>query len=359
MSQSIAFVLPSFAGGGAERVIVTLAAHLDGDRFAPALVVLDGKGPLAQSVPAGMPVHDLARPRLRYALPRLVATLRCLRPAAIVPTLGYLNLAVLALRPLLPRGVRILPREANIPSATLPRMPWPRAVGQLYRWLYPRADAVICPARAVADELIRDFAVLPERLAVLHNPVEADRIRGAASVPRRAPGAGVRFVAAGRLTPQKGFERLLDMFAELPEMAHLTVLGEGPQEPALRARTARLGIAGRVDFPGFDPVPWARYAGADAFLLPSHWEGMPNAALEALACGTPVIATPEAGGIVEVARLAETGVVTLAEAGESFTRALENVKPAPVGKPRPSLLPPEFRPTTVVRHLEELLVGRP
>ena len=357
-ARTVAFILPSFAGGGAERVVLTLAAHLDRDRFLPTVVVLDGRGPLEQAVPASLEVHDLGRSRLRWAVPRLVRVLRRLRPAAIVSTLGHLNLAVLALRPILPPETRILAREANTPAQSLATVPRPALIRAAYRRLYPGADAVICPSQRIADEMVRDFSVPAGRVRVLLNPVEVDRIRGAASVPRRAPGSGPRFVAAGRLTAQKGFDRLIEMFARLDAAARLTILGEGPEEATLGALAHRLGVGRRVTFAGFDPVPWAAYAGADAFLLPSRWEGMSNAALEALACGTPVIATPEAGGIVEVARLAKTGAVTLADAGESFTRALVNVKPAPVGKPRPSLLPPEFRPATVVRHLEELLVGR-
>lgn len=336
-------------------MLITLAAHLNRTVFRPALVVVDGKGPLAELVPPELPVHDLARPRLRYALPRLLATLRRLRPAAIVPTLGYLNLAVLALRPLLPRGVRILAREANTPAQSLATVPRPALIRAAYRRLYPGADAVICPSRRIADEMVRDFSVPAERIRVLPNPVDVDGIRAAAKPPRREPGPGPRFVAAGRLTAQKGFDRLIEMFARLDAAARLTILGEGPEEAALRALADRLGVGRRVTFAGFDPVPWAAYAGADAFLLSSRWEGMSNAALEALACGTPVIATPEAGGIAEVAIHAPSGSVTVAESGAPFAAAVSAVAPAPPETPRPSLLPPGFVLAAAIDRFTDLL----
>ena len=92
MARAVAFVLPSFAGGGAERVLLNLMAALDRDRFAPAMVVLDGAGPLAPLVPADLVTHDLARPRLRTAVAPLVRCLRRLRPAVVVSTFGHVNL---------------------------------------------------------------------------------------------------------------------------------------------------------------------------------------------------------------------------------------------------------------------------
>jgi len=338
----VVFLLPSFAGGGAERVLVSLAAGLDRDRFRPEVMVLDGRGPLKTALPSDIAVHDLQRPRLRYAVAALVTALRRLRPAVIVSTLGYINLALLALRPFLTPKPRILVREANTPSRSLPTTPWPTLFHLGYRLFYPHADGVLCQSRMMLEEMRRDFSVPEARLYCLANPVDVVAIRRLAAVPRRIPGDGVRFAAAGRLTPQKGFDRLLEMLAKVPGEPHLTIFGEGPEAGALAALVARLGVERRVRFAGFDPVPWPAYAGADAFLLPSRWEGMPNAALEALACGTPVIATPEAGGILEVAAETLPGAVTVAEAGEPFVAAMRAVAPCPRSSLRRNLLPERY-----------------
>lgn len=320
--------------------MLNLAGALDRTRFAVEIVVLDGCGPLAASAPPCIPVHDLHRPRLRQALPALVATLRRLRPSAVVPTLGYLNLALLAARPLLPSTIQIFPREANLPSVSIDALPSP-ALGRLaYKFLYPHADGVLCNARVVAAALARECGVAPARIHLIDNPVDVARIRAAATPPIRTGGAGPRFVAAGRLTRQKGFDRLIDLFAALAPDAQLTILGDGPDRAALETRAAAHGVVGRISFAGFQAQPWPFYAGADAFLLPSRWEGMPNAALEALACGTHVIATPESGGIGEVA--AAPGAVTVAPWGEDFAAALCAVRAQPAATPRENLLPERF-----------------
>lgn len=356
----IAFVIPSFAGGGAERVMLALAGGLDRARFAPEIVVLDGTGPWRGLVPAGVPLTDLRAPRIRRAIRPLVRVLRARRPAIAVSTIGALNLALLAARPLLPRDLRIVVREANTPH----RHAAGAAGRALYRWAYPRlyrrAARVVVPAAYLARELAEDFGVPAAKIALLHNPVDEAGLRAAALPPARAAGEGPRYVAVGRLTPQKGIDRLLAFMAGADPAAHLTILGDGPLRGALEAERDARGLAARVSMPGFAADAPRHVAGADALLLPSRWEGLPNAALEALALGTRVIATPEAGGIREIADLAAPRAVVLAPAGEAFAAAAAAVAPSPPAGPRASLLPEAFRPAVVGAAFAALLaaVGR-
>lgn len=336
--------------------MLTLIGGLDRSRFRPTLVVLDGNGPLRGMLAADIPVVELGRRRLRGALAPLLKTLRELRPACVVSTMGYLNLGVLMLRRFLPSATRVIVREANAPEATLGASGWPRLVRLLYRRCYPKADLVLCPSAAIRRELCEVYSVPAERLALLENPVDVEGIRRSAAKVERHPGPGPRFVAAGRLTMQKAFDRLLDMMAKLPADAHLTILGDGTERDALLRRTEDLRLGRNVTFAGFVDTPWPWYAGADAFLLPSRWEGMPNAALEALACGTPIIATPEAGGLNEVAARMPSGAVTLAPAGEAFIAAMQAVPIDPTPAPRPNLLPEDFALDHAVARFESLLL---
>ncbi len=339
--------------------MLTLAGALDAARFAPRLIVLDGRGPLAALVPRGMAVRDLGRARLRSAVGPLLGAVRAEKPDIVVATLGYLNLAILALRPAFPGRPRIFVREANMPERSVAAFALP-ALGRLaYRMLYPRADGVLCNARAVADALERGFFVPRRLIHLLDNPIDEDGLRGHAAPAVRVPGPGARFVAAGRLMHQKGFDRLIDVMATMPEKCHLTILGDGPERGALEAQIARLNLASRVRLAGFVSEPWAHFAGADAFLLPSRWEGMANAALEALACGTRVIAAPEAGGIAEI--FAADGTASSATIvvpwGAEFAAAMRAVAPDPCTTPRASLLPARFSLGRVVRRFESVLDG--
>ncbi len=349
----VTFVLPSFAGGGAERVVLTLARHLDRTKFAPDLIVLDGRGALAKTVPENLPVADLRRPRLRQAWPYLGAILKEKRSDVVIPTISHVNLAVLMLRGKLGPSTRVVARESNTPSASLGSTNWPRLYHWLYRRYIPRADTILCPSKKAASEFTEDFGVPSGRLAVLPHPVDVASVRGHAVDTIRVPGTGFRYVAAGRMTRQKGFDRLIDLLPNLPKDTHITLLGEGKDLDALRQQAIRLRVESRVAFLGFVANPWSYYAGADAFLLPSRWEGMPNAALEALAVGVPVVARAEAGGIVEVAALSDA--VTIADNDESFVQAIRRMVPLSDIRTRPSLLPDQFALDSVMAEFEALL----
>ena len=349
----VALVLPSFAGGGAERVALSLISGLAPEGV--AIVALDSRGPLRSLAPEGVEIADLDRPRLRHAWPALLRRLRSMRPAVVLSTFGHVNLALLAMRPLLTTGTRLVIREANTPSLALrrERVPAPALMRRAYRLLYPTADLVLCQHRSMAEEMRTRFGVPAERAVVLPNPVDSARVR--AEPPHREPGSGRRFVAAGRLTHQKGFDRLVDMVAGGERDDRLCILGDGPDRSALEGRVQEYGAAGRIRFAGFDPAPWPFYAGADAVLVPSRWEGLPNVALEALACGTPVIATPESGGIAEVAAAAPAGAVTVTPWGDAFRDALAKVVPSPLGEARPSLLPAAYERDHVIERFRALI----
>ena len=123
----------------------------------------------------------------------------------------------------------------------------------------------------------------------------------------------------------------------------------------LERRVEELGIVERVRFVGFTDNPWSLMAGADALLLASRWEGLPNVALEALACGTPVIATSESGGIEELVRASPNGAVQSVAFGEPFLDAVNRTpakrEPLPV-----SLLPDVYDASAVAQRFASILV---
>lgn len=334
-----------------------LMTSLDRSQFTPSLIVFQSEGPLAAACPRDIAIQDLARPRLRQALLPLIGAIRRTKPKVVVSSLGYVSIALLACRYLLPRGTRIVVREANMPSLSLPAGPAPAVMRWLYRRYYPRADVVVCTSNMMMGEMAGQFRVPRTRLQLLPNPVDEAALRAAAEAapPPDGDETAVRFVAAGRLTRQKGFDRLIELFADLPAECRLTILGEGQERAALEQQRDRLGLGQRIQLPGFSDTPWSHYAAADAFLLPSRWEGMPNAALEALACGTPVIATPEAGAIAEIAAAAPDGVVTIASWSEDFASAVSAVEARAEPALRPSLLPRGHEAATVARRFEGIL----
>ena len=196
-----------------------------------------------------------------------------------------------------------------------------RAAGQA-------ADGLLAVGEAMADDMValglprprvHDTGVDQARFAPAADRAEAKAALGV---------AGPLVVSVGALIPRKGHDVVIDAVARLPGVT-LAIAGQGPERDALAAQVARLGVAERVRLLGavaHDDVPrWL--AAADAMALASASEGLANAWVEALACGTPVV-IPDAGSAREVVRDAAAGRVMARDAG-AFAQALRDLLAAP------------------------------
>ena len=358
------FILPALTAGGAERVLITLMNGLDRNQFTPEFITINEQGPLRDLVAPDIPFHALGSGRVSHSLHKLLFRLRKLKPDIVVTTMAHTNFALLLLKPFLPGKPRLIVREAITPSFILETVPQKKLVTKAYQWLYPHADLVISPARIIINEFAHDLNMNTDNHICLRNPVDTDKIRGDQQIAPDFQNAGNRdktthFIAAGRLHSQKGFDRLITALPSLKQKNwHLTILGEGTERPALESLIKQHKLEKHVTLPGLSRHPWPHMAAADAFLMPSRWEGLPNTVLESLACGTPVIATKESGGIEEIAALTKPGNVTVVDSMDNFIDAMNKVQPSTHKQYRTSLLPPEFEKPNVFKKFADLLLNK-
>jgi glycosyltransferase involved in cell wall biosynthesis len=179
-----------------------------------------------------------------------------------------------------------------------------------------RARSLVVPSRYLAA-IARGWGIDETRLEVVPNPAPA------LSVERNGPDE--RFVFAGRLTRQKALGTALEAVAQVPE-ARLLVIGDGPERESLERRGRELGLGERVEFAGAAPrrEVLRALAGARAAVLSSDWENLPHAAVEALALGTPVVATA-VGGVPEVVQDGVNGLLVPPGEPAALARALSSL----------------------------------
>jgi glycosyltransferase involved in cell wall biosynthesis len=187
----------------------------------------------------------------------------------------------------------------------------PLADNAATRWLYARATSYIATTgEALREQLLNALPIAPERIVSVPTGVDAARycpVDTAGKVARRQqlglPVAAPLVGIVATLRSWKGHRFLIEAFAgNVPPTAHLVIVGDGPQREALTALVVQLDLQDRVHLVGNHPdvVPWLQ--ALDVFVLPSYAnEGVPQALMQAMACGLPCVTT-NVGAIPELAR---------------------------------------------------------
>lgn len=268
-------------------------------------VLTQSKRGFRDEVPADVEVFDLRVARVLSALPSIINLVWRKRPEVLFSQLSHLNLALAMIRPLLPRQLALIGRESSIVSETVNAYRLPALWRWCYRRFYRRLDLVVCQSRRMRADLVEQFSLPIERTVLVNNPIDTERVRKLAG--EHQPGSArdgvarpLQLVACGRLSHEKGYDLLIQALSGFEAgQVHLTIVGDGPLMGSLMNQATLFGIEDRVDFVGFQANPYPYLARADWFVLSSRFEGFPNVVLEALACGTPVIATPAIGGVSE------------------------------------------------------------
>jgi len=180
----------------------------------------------------------------------------------------------------------------------------------------PRLRAVICNSTMVRDEIVHHYAVRPEILHVIPNGVDSERfhpgLRATFRDPVRRkfgiPHNAVMLTIIGSGFQRKGVGPLIQALAQAPSGAHLLVVGKSRHAARYRRLPQRLGLAGRVHFAGPQEDPRPFYAAADIYAHPALYDPAPNAVLEAMACGLPVIVSAKTGNS-DIIRSQRAGMV--------------------------------------------------
>lgn len=307
----IACFLATSGHSGVDRAARHLLPALAGRGYRVDLLKVRRHGPDLPAPVPGVTVIDLGSRHTYACLPALVRYLRRARPAALLADKDRVNRTALAARALARVPTRLVLSSGTTISQDLASRGWlERQVQRLSMgWLYRLADQVITSSTGVADDMAAYTGLPRPLIRPVPRPVIPaelfDRPRPPAGPPPH-PWLGTPAVpvilGVGELCPRKDFATLVRAFARLRAQrpARLLILGRGGERGRLLALAAQLGVAGEVQLPGFVADPFPYLARADLFALTSRWEGLGFVLIEALALGTPVVATDCPSGPAEI-----------------------------------------------------------
>jgi len=315
---SIVVLIRAFDGGGAQRDMVLLCNALAAKGIAPVILTLRPEGPLRPLLDPSIRVIELPGRKLRYALPGLRRAILALAPGIVVSSEAALNLCTLIAVRTLPRRRRpkLVLREVSSPSAAQHGDPYlqNRIAYRLLRLLYRRADRIVALTDGDRHDLVRLFSV-PEDIIVV---MPTNAVIAPATVRRLSQWDGESgrerdlIVCVARLSPEKDHRTLLRAMTLLPPQRpwRLAIIGDGPERAPLEQFVRDHGLAGRVAFAGYSADPFGWLMRGRVAVLSSAHEGLPGVLMEALACGTPVVATDCSYGPRDILQNGRYGTLT-------------------------------------------------
>lgn len=363
--EPIIFVLPTFDGGGAERVTIKVASALHQAGHAVVIVGLLENTAAAADATAPQRV-GLACARVSDAIFPLLRLIRSIKARTVVSTLKHVTIMVAVVHMLTGYGFRHVIRVANTYSRELARFSglrrfiWTKALAFCHR----PAHRNICVSAGVRSDLISRFGIREGRCFLIANPVDLARLDELSnahnSLLERFDRRNKLILSVGRLTSQKDFAFLIEAFNVLVNSdapaCELLIVGEGPEREKLEALVDALNLRGKVHLMGWQENPYPFYKAADVFALSSRFEGMPNVILEALAFGLPVVSTDCESGPREI--LVERYLGQLVSIGESLamTQALRVALEENKESRRREYIAQRFAPGAIARMYEHAIV---
>lgn len=366
--MKIAFLLDSFAGGGAEKVTLTLAHEMARRAHDAVIVANKAEGALVDEVRSSVRTHQLVGRPLQTSrltplwadpmgvrelwLPVILGTpppksirfvrslrrfLRKERPDFLISVTPFTTLQAVWAR----RYARAPTKIVNVESIHLSRWIEGRK-GRRYEYLMPllrriyrRVDVLVGVSDGVADNLAQVTGLPRSSIARIYNPALTPDLEKAAQEPLDhawfQDGQPPVLLTVGRLDDQKDHPSLIRAFAKLraEREARLVILGEAPnpRETAARTKALRdlarsLGVEADVDLAGYQSNPFKYMKRAAVFVLTSRFEGLGNVLIEALACGCPVVSTDCESGPGEVLEAGKHGRLVPVGDVDAMARAL-------------------------------------
>jgi glycosyltransferase involved in cell wall biosynthesis len=313
---------PTLQAGGSEKYITLLCDHINTQKFQVTLVVLNNTDPFFKVNNPEVKLISLKLTRTRFSLFKMMELVKNVQPHIIFTNANHLNIYMAMFKWLFPKKIIFIAQESSIVSINVKRLRFPVLYHRLVKKYYKRIDAVICQSVYMQKDLVNNYDLLPAKTFVINNPVEEP----VTAMPATFNDKSIekkQFITVGRLSTEKGIERLVKAVALLKQPFSYHIIGEGDQRDHLNDLINSLHLQNNIFLEGQKEKPFAGLEDAGLFLMGSYFDAFPNTLLEAGALGIPVIAFDVPGGINEIIIDGKTGLLVKGADEKAFALAIE------------------------------------
>lgn len=342
MKKRILFVNDEMTMGGVARILNTLLSMIDKDKYDVDLLVLHKRGELLKEIPDNVNVLEGTPFFNRIDIPISEKL-----DFSKLRLLFYMKTGLIK-RKIVAERKKILNKHYDIEFAAKEgfctiftaygdsdlKFNWiqtdykqnnySRNHMNLVKEALHKIDMNIACSENVKDAYSEIFGV--DNIVVIHNLIDEDRIRKMANEKMEAKTLEdrINIVCVARFHPQKGLDRLLNVYAKIKDYYHLTIIGDGELKESLYKQAKQLGVFEEIDWLGIMANPYPIVKANDLFVMPSLYEGYPTITIESLLSSTPVLST-DVAGVKEQLTKEEYGFV-VANSEEALYQKLEELE---------------------------------
>ena len=313
--------------GGAERVSVLFAKILHQNGYQVQLLVYRKKNssnfPLKPFIPDYLPFVEVAYTAAKLMVFDILKEIRRIKPDLVFSSISTTNNNVLLLKKLRLINCRVIIRMNTSPKRLS------NQENRVSRRLYPLADVIISQTEEMKSEMMEVYKLPSSLITVVHNPVDTKLIDDKIKEKVDFDSSCKHFVAVGRMNPIKDYPTMLSAFATLHQRNPNTMLhvvgkkASAEQMERIQTFLIEHDIEKSVFFEGFQSNPYKYMAAGDAFVLSSIIEGLPNALLEAMYLGVPVVTTDCFHFVNQLVKNGENGYVVSVKDVNAMADAME------------------------------------
>lgn len=318
--KNIIFLAKSLEAGGAENEFVNVANNLNPLLFRPIVVLLKKKGVQLAKLKRHIPIYEV-RHKGPWSIPSAIGLLTVLinrfHPKSVISFENISNMLNSVMKKIYKHNLKVILFQGGVLSDRIPGWSYSHLRSKLSKSLYPLADYVVASSPVVADDLIKNFRVNPERTAVIPSSIDFSLKKTTVRSRRQTHSQTISFV--GRLINSKRVDLLINAFSlissKYPRL-RLKIVGDGPQRRYLEKYAASFMLLDRVVFTGEISNVNDVLFETKLLVLPSDTEGSPKVVLEAMAASVPVVTTAWSGVCHQIEHLKTGLIIKTGSAGE-------------------------------------------